>query len=357
MDARENTLRAIRFETPEYIPTKFWINSGCWQVYGMDAIGELVESHQKLFNGLSVNDIYTAPADWEKANKPYTDMWGCTWKTSVDGLVGCIVEHPLGDWQNLETYKSPTPGSGNGLQKIQWHAVAEKFRKIRNNERSNYQIEPEGLRCGALEHGYGFLRAGYLRGYQNLIFDMADDDQRLNWLFEMIEKYNAAAVKKYIELGAEMMYYPEDLGMQTGPMLSPTHFKKYIKPMYKRLMKPAKNAECLVHVHSDGDLHAFTDDLINCGADIINLQDIVNGIDWIAANLKGKVCIDLDIDRQSVTHSGTPADIDALIRNEVETLGDKAGGLMLIYGWYPGVPIENARAVMDAMEKYSDYYC
>jgi hypothetical protein len=33
-----------------------------------------------------------------------------------------------------------------------------------------------------------------------------------------------------------------------------------------------------------------------------------------------------------------------------------AVGLMMIYGLYPGVPIENIRALMQAMEKYMGYY-
>ena len=52
----------------------------------------------------------------------------------------------------------------------------------------------------------------------------------------------------------------------------------------------------------------------------------------------------------------TPAQVDALIREEVEKLGSREGGLMMIYGWYPGVPIENAKAVMDAMEEYATHY-
>jgi hypothetical protein len=28
----------------------------------------------------------------------------------------------------------------------------------------------------------------------------------------------------------------------------------------------------------------------------------------------------------------------------------------MVYGLYPGTPIENAKAVFDAMEKYSGYY-
>jgi hypothetical protein len=126
--------------------------------------------------------------------------------------------------------------------------------------------------------------------------------------------------------------------------------------MYEHLMTPAREAGCLVHMHSDGDIRALVNDITLSGVDALNLQDLVNGIDWIAANLKGKVCIDIDIDRQQITRFGTPEQIDALIREEVEKLGSPQGGLMMIYGLYPGVPVENVGTVMDAMERYAGFY-
>jgi len=66
--------------------------------------------------------------------------------------------------------------------------------------------------------------------------------------------------------------------------------------------------------------------------------------------------VDLDIDRQEITLNGTPEQIDLLIREEVEKIGTPQGGLTMIYGLYPGIPIENAKSVMDAMEKYMGYY-
>ena len=109
-------------------------------------------------------------------------------------------------------------------------------------------------------------------------------------------------------------------------------------------------------MHSDGDIRTLLDDLIGGGVEVINLQDRVNGIDWIQAKLAGRICIDLDIDRQQITPNGTPADVDALIREEVEKLGSRDGGLMMIYGLYPGVPLQNVQALMDAMERYATYY-
>ena len=121
-------------------------------------------------------------------------------------------------------------------------------------------------------------------------------------------------------------------------------------------MKAALDGDCIVHVHTDGDTRQFAEDILDCGVQVLNLQDLVNGIDWVKENLKGRVCIDLDIDRQSITVDGSPEQIDALIHEEVAKLGSKEGGLMMIYGLYPGIPLENAKAVMDAMEKYSTYY-
>ena len=116
-------------------------------------------------------------------------------------------------------------------------------------------------------------------------------------------------------------------------------------------MAPARDAGCIVHMHSDGDIRELVDDIIDCGVEIINLQDLINGIDWIKEKLAGLICIDLDIDRQQVTRFGSPAEIDALIREEVEKIGSKEGGLLMIYGLYPGVPIQNIKALMDAMTK------
>jgi uroporphyrinogen decarboxylase len=195
-----------------------------------------------------------------------------------------------------------------------------------------------------------------IRGYENLLFDMADNHPSLPRLIEIVEHFNMAIVQRYLDVGVEWMCYPEDLGMQTGPMISPALFRKFVKPSYERLMKPARAAGSVIHIHSDGRVCDLLDDLIHGGVNVINLQDLVNGIDWIKDKLAGKVCIDLDIDRQHITASGTSKQIDALIKEEVIKLGSKEGGLMMIYGLYPGVPLENVKALMDAMERYAGFY-
>ncbi|UCC96352.1 MAG: hypothetical protein JSW66_10955 [Phycisphaerales bacterium] len=344
----ENTLRTIRFERPDYIPMTFWINPACWHHYRQDALFELMAAHPLLFGDFTWQESALPELDpWEQAGAPYTDAWGCVWQTTDDGITGSVTQHALSNWSALENYAAPDPARTNGMTAIDWAAIEDKVLKAKKKGKHV---------AGSLEHGHAFLRLSYLRGYENLLLDMADADKRLWRLIEMVESFSMGIVRRYVDLGAAMMRYPEDLGAQSGPMLAPEHFRTYIRPIYEHIMAPARKAGCLVHMHSDGDIRELADDITAGGVDVLNLQDRVNGIDWIAATLKGRLCIDLDIDRQHITRFGTPGQIDDLIHREVQKLGSPEGGLMMIYGLYPGVPMDNIKAIMDAMERYAAFH-
>jgi uroporphyrinogen-III decarboxylase len=305
-------------------------------------------AHPLLFGDFTSQESALPELDpWERAGAPYTDAWGCVWQTTDDGITGSVTQHALSNWSALESFTPLDPTRTNGMTAIDWAAIENKILKAKK----------EGKHvAGSLEHGHAFLRLSYLRGYENLLLDMADTDKRLWRLIEMVESFSMAIVGRYVDLGAAMMRYPEDLGAQFGPMLAPEHFRMYIKPIYEHLVAPARKAGCLVHMHSDGDIRELVDDIAAAGVDALNLQDLVNGIDWITAKLKGRLCIDLDIDRQQITRFGSPGQIDDLIHREVQKLGSAEGGLMMIYGLYPGVPLDNVKAIMDAMERYATFH-
>ena len=348
MTQRENMLRTVRFEKPERIPMGYWINGACWNHYPRAALDELQESHPYLFpNFKRAAEATTARVPAPPARQNAMDEWGVPRMSPEEGIASVPASHPLADWSALDRYTPPP------LPDL----TADEKKKPNLADENRRDAEAKGVLVhGGLPHGHTFLRLSDLRGYENLICDMADDEPRLWRLIEIVEAHNAALVRCALKRGAEWMGYPEDLGMQVGPMLSPAHLRKYIKPSYRRLMKPARDAGCIIHMHSDGDIRDLVDDLVDSGVQVVNLQDLVNGIEWIRRRFKGKACIDLDIDRQSVTRFGTPAQVDELIRDEVKTLGSREGGLMMIYGMYVGIPLENAKALMDAMEKYSTHF-
>jgi hypothetical protein len=345
---RDAVLKSIRFEVPDYIPMAFHINSACWHHYDQGALQDLMEAHPFLFpNFLRRDEIKPHYAFNNRAGVPYTDPWGCVWETMDDGITGAVHGHPLADWAAFDGYRAPDPGATDGTYAIDWSETRKwvEAAKARGD-----------LVWGGLPHGHTFLRLQDIRGYEALLLDMLTEEPRLPRLIEMVADFNERYVARWLELEPDIMGYPEDLGMQVGPMLTPDLFRRYIRPVFRRIMQPARDRSCIVHMHSDGDIRTLVDDLVEGGVEVVNLQDLVNGIDWIAAKFAGRTCIELDIDRQSVTARGTPRAIDALIHEEVEKLGSRRGGLMMVYGMYPGVPLENAKALMDAMERYAGYY-
>jgi len=350
MNAGENLLQQINFDGPDYIPMTFHINASCWHHYSREALLDMMASHPFLFPDFDACDV---PEKMEyppfaRADEKFIDPWGCVWETTDDGIIGVVTQHPLESWDDFENFQPPDPNEFIHMGPIDWG------QKVKDNGPA---ISQKGIKKGVIGHNHTWLRLIDIRGYENTLFDMIDEEPRLYELLEMLENFNRGLVRNYIErCEVKWICFAEDLGMQTGPMLSPECFRKFIKPSYKRLMKATVDSNCIVHVHADGNIHQLVEDVLDCGVQVLNLQDLVNGIDWIKENLKGRVCIDLDIDRQSITVDGSPEQIDALVREEVAKLGSKEGGLMMVYGLYPGVPLENAQAVMDAMEKYATYY-
>ena len=321
MNTRENLIRAYLFQTPEWIPISVGIPPTCWNYYDREEFVDILSEHKILFPDYQkelekLKKLEDVP--WQRSEQNYTDSYGCVLHTEHNSVHGRVIKSPLESWDDFGNFQMPNPEFQDGMQDLNWKDMAIFAQEIGKKD--------EFLAFG-LPHGHTFLRLLDLRGYENLMFDMLDENPNLQTLIGKITEFNVQLIQKYLSLNPDMIYVPEDLGMQDRAMLSPTLFKKYIKPSYRAIMQPIKNKNIIAHMHSDGHILELMDDLIECGCDVINLQDLVNGIDQIEKELKGRIAIDLDIDRQAITVSGTPKEIDEHIHECVRKLGSREGGL------------------------------
>ena len=351
MNHRENLRRAYRFQQPAWIPIASGLPWLDWAAAGYDIaeLESICARHEFLFPNFQPDTlrknheaVFRDRPDLVKGNH-YRDGWGCVWETLMTGMVGSVTHHPLADWQALANFHAPDLEKSDGMLPLDW----AKLRGWREEAHKSDSF----FTCW-LPHGHTFLRLQDLRGYENLIMDMADGAPQLDELIRILTDFHCALVRRFLELQPDMIGIPEDLGMQTGPLLSPELFRRYIAPAYERLTRPIKQAGIIVHEHSDGNILPLVDEIIRTGGDVLNLQDLVNGLDNIARHIKGRIAIDLDIDRQSVTVRGSPRDIDEHIRECVVKLDSPQGGLSLSYQPWPPTPARNLDAVFTAMEKY-----
>lgn len=340
----QNYIRAMEFQNPEWIPSVVAIMPATWIRYG-EKVEEIVLNYPKLFPSYKKGDFRKIKLNRAYQKGRWKDVWGITWENVEEGLDSAPVEAeaPLRNWEDLENYSAPDPLLFDWFgEKIDWE---ERKKGLENSKKQG------DLASGGLVHGFMYMWLYYLRGFNNFMLDIGSREPKLKRLIEMVLEYNLKLVNKWIEIGAEAIYFGDDLGLQRSLPISPADWRKYLKPCYHKIFGTCRDNGVYVYLHTDGHILEIIDDLIECGANIINPQIRANGLEELA-KFKGKVCIHLDLDRQLFPFAG-PEEIKSHIREAVNILRLKEGGLMLHAECEQDVPLRNIEAICEVIEKLS----
>jgi hypothetical protein len=317
MTHEENYYRTIEFRNPEYIICSVSLLPATWSKY-REELEDLVLKHPIIFGDQKKDSNRNFDGfGGTYAEGDHVDNWGCVWKNIRGGMEALVVEHPLDDWSKFDTFVPP--------------------------------------RSGGLPHGFMYMRLYYLRGFENFMIDLMEEPPQLQKLIDMVLNYNMNEVEKILVGKPKMVGFGDDLGNQNSLPMSPKFWRKYLKPCFAKIFGACHEAGSHVYLHSDGHILEIIPDLVECGMTVINPQIRANTLDGLVEYCKGKVCVNLDLDRQMFPFC-KPGDINEHVKEAVAKLGSKEGGLMLTAEFAPDVPLENIEAMCQAMEKYRLYY-
>lgn len=107
----QNTLKAFRFERPDFIPVTLGISEACWNYYPYDELWAIINEFRPMFTWLDDNVAYGYMPEFLpiQRREPYTDSFGCVWQSGVEGYNGTVTGHPLESWDAFATWKRPDP--------------------------------------------------------------------------------------------------------------------------------------------------------------------------------------------------------------------------------------------------------
>lgn len=337
-----NYLKAFNFDNPEWTPFVVSLMPATWMKY-REELEELVLAHPRVFPGYEKGsrDFDALPNPLYELGQ-HTDCWGIVWDNIEEGLDSIPVVHPLTDWEAYDSYVPPDPMRDALFGPRDWDQVKRDIAAAKANG--------DIARGHPLPHGFMYMLLYYLRGFENLMVDMATDDPRLPRLIRVIKDYNVAVIQKSLSLGAELISCGEDLGLQHGLPISPTMWRKYIKPSYEAMYGPCRDADVPVYQHSDGHILEIIPDLIEVGVRILNPQIRANGLEGLQAAARGKVCVHLDLDRQLFPFA-TPSEIEDHIEAMHEGMYLPEGGLMLHAECEPDVSLDKIDAICTTIER------
>jgi uroporphyrinogen decarboxylase len=166
-----------------------------------------------------------------------------------------------------------------------------------------------------------------------------------------LEKF-LGAVGPYIDV----INFGDDLGAQTGPQISPRMYREFFQPRHAALWARAKQLapDVKVMLHCCGGVRPLLPLLIEAGLEIINpVQISCRGME--AEGLKRDFGRDLvfwggGCDTQRVLPSGTPDEVRAHTRRQVETM-NRGGGFVFqqVHNILANVPAENIVAMYEGV--------
>jgi uroporphyrinogen decarboxylase len=274
---------------------------------------------------------------------PYLDEWGVGWKPCEyttrfgTGMYTEIASHPLAEREAISRYTPPDPRRPE---------LYEEAARVVREFGDEYWIV--GVTVTTI-----FETAWALRGLETLLMDMAADPDAAEAVLAIPYAYHLTAALKLVELGVDMIWIGDDVGMQTGMMISPAMWRRFLKPKVADFIAAVKRADPAVKVayHSDGDISPIVGELADIGLDVLNpIQPACMDPVALKREYGHRLCFWGSIDEQRTLPFGTPGDVEREVITRVRTLGD-GGGLIIgpTHHVQLDTPLENFWAMMRAI--------
>lgn len=224
----------------------------------------------------------------------WADSWGCLWEAAEDGVKGEVKKPLLESWDQLSKIYIPY----DILEEADLAKVGEECRASDKFNMKMWGIEP-------------FQRMQYLRGTENLLMDIAMEDDKILKLIDKVHHFYKTEVELWANTPVDAIHLEDDWGTQQAMLISPVVWRQLFKPLYKEYCDIAKSHNKLVVMHSDGYILDIIEDLIDIGVHAINPQLNVMPYEALAGAIKGKMSLWGGIDRQWLLPFGSMEDVAA----------------------------------------------
>jgi len=319
MTARENAIEIIHFGRPERVvagpPVHVIAYHGC--------------NHEGFDGGGHDSPVGTR----------WTDIWGTVWYKRQEGVMAFPEAHPLAHPDRLRSYRWPDPNDPRVCGAIYTQA----------------QHRPaDGSFLTGSHRDTLWEKAYMLVGMENMMAAFYEAPDFAREVLHHIMDFQLGIAEHYLSVGVEMVNMTDDLGTQTGPLLSPAIVERFLRPEYARLMSLYKQHGVLVNFHSCGSIEAFLPMFMDLGVDILNpVQATANDLDMVRSLTQGRIALQGAVATQTLM-DGPPDRIRAEVRFRLWQLG-RRGGYFCAPDQYLPFPQTHIDAFYSALDEYGRY--
>ena len=206
--------------------------------------------------------------------------------------------------------------------------------------------------------GKVFNAVWWLMGFETFSIALKEDPSLVARMFEKVCAIQGRVIERILDHpSVGMVWHADDLAYKAGLMVKPALLRAFVFPFYTRMNKLCHEQDILCGFHSDGDINAVVEDIIAAGFDSLNpLEPPCMDINALKQKVAGRITLMGNIDLAYTLTQGTPAEVDAEVRERIRVLAPGGGYCLSSANSIPDyVPFENFMAMRDAWLKYGRY--
>jgi uroporphyrinogen decarboxylase len=197
-----------------------------------------------------------------------------------------------------------------------------------------------------------------LLGYEGLLMAIAEAPSLVSVLVAMSVDVNLAMAREIAARGVQIVYTTDDFAGDTGPLMSPEHFRALFYPGLCRIMKGYKDLGLMVIKHTDGMIWPIVDMIVDSGIDCLDPIDPLAGMDLGEAKrvLGGRIALKGNVDCSRLMTLGSPEEVAEATRAALR-VGAPGGGFILSSSnsIHSSVRPQNYMAMLRSLREHGRY--
>ena len=252
----------------------------------------------------------------------------------------------------LASLRDPTAADAHDYP---WPDVEAEYRHDHLDARVT-ELRGEGLFVVGTVGHMGWEKACYLRGIPDMCADLYENPEFASALLDKLCELECFMARRFAEAGVDMVWLSGDVGMQDKLMISPRHFRQWVKPRLRRVIGAARRVSpgIFVGLHQCGYVEPLIRDFVEVGVDVLHpIQP--ESMDPFRLKREWGDVLTLwgTVGAQSVLPFGRPQQVREVVKRNIEGLG-RGGGLWIApsQALLPDVPWENIEAFFRAVEEF-----
>jgi uroporphyrinogen decarboxylase len=202
-----------------------------------------------------------------------------------------------------------------------------------------------------------------LRGLEQSLIDPLLDSEFTHELIRRISDFFYAYHRRMFETCAgliDIAQVTDDLGSQTGPLISLEMYREFYAPQHKRFIDLCHEFDIKVFHHDDGACRPFLPLLVEMGIDILNpIQWTCPGMDRVELKREfgGQICFHGAVENQRILPFGTAEEVRKEVRDCIDLLASDGTGFILgpCHNLQINTPVENIIAMYDEAFRYGKH--